>query len=145
MGVIFACAACVISRILLAEKAQEGRQFVRMMQTHVLAPELPVEDDAESDVVLPPKRRTRTRYPARVTIDWDAAGPDERAQAALAVLPIHYEDSNGITATDVAHRLGLDKANRVTPALRSLVKSGDARQHWDKANRRRKVYWRTSS
>lgn len=148
--VIFSALACAITRILLAEKADEGRRFKRGMEAAVMVP--PGVEDPESGIpihdsgiVIPPARRVRERYAYAVSIDWEAASPQERLDAVLSALPLHYEDSNGVTATDVAHRLGLDKANRVTGTLGRLTDAGLARAHNDKANRRRRVYWRTGS
>lgn len=78
---------------------------------------------------------------------WGEASPDERAAAVLAVLPTHYMDSNGITAMDVAHRLGIRDARpagRVAPVLRRLMENGDVQVRWDKANRRRRTYTKSA-
>lgn len=87
-----------------------------------------------------------TQYDQGVTIDWTSATSQERAQAVLGVLPLHYEDSNGITATDVAHRLGIGKASRVIAALNTLMADGRARGHWEMhRGHKRRCYWRTGS
>jgi hypothetical protein len=138
IGVILSFMAYAVSRITLTETAREGRRIQRSMEAAVAVTPPP------SRVVLPQERRTREEYPSDMDFDWEAASPQERAEAVLNVLPTHYEDSNGITAKDVAHRLRVEEWRQVTGPLRALRNAGTARAQYDKANRRRRVYWRTA-
>lgn len=89
--VIFSALACALTRILLAEKADEGRRWKRAMEAGVqVAPYVTQDEDEDEDatyhdaIVIPPERRTR--YAPDVNPDWIAASPEERSEAVLDAL-----------------------------------------------------------
>lgn len=118
------------------------REAMRLHRAAAL--EAAVASLPDSPIVLPQERRTRPARMPDVVIDWEHASPEERAEAVLETLPLHADDDNGLTAKSVAHRLGLDKPQQVTNALRSLRRDGRATSKWQRQNNRR-VYWRKSA
>ena len=150
IGVIMAFFAWAITRIFWKDARDEALAAAEHLEYAMATYPPPARGRDSPDILIPQERRTRPATLPEVAIDWDTATPEERAEAVLEVLPTHYEDSNGITSTDVAHRLGLKRNGRpvaylVAPTLRKLVLAGTARAHWDKSSRRRRVYWKTGS
>lgn len=148
IGVIMAFTARALARILLNDAAARANRAAENLRQAMYgyAPER-VTARPRSSIILPPGVRTREREGTLPVMDtsWADATADERAAAVLAVLPTHYDDSNGVTARDVAHRLGLKRGAQVSPVLGRMRDAGTAQAGWDKANRRRRVYWRSAA
>jgi hypothetical protein len=148
IGVIMAFTACALARIFLRDVGVKANRAAERLEQSMYGYEpQPVPVPPVSPVVLPPERRTRTPVDTLPGMDvsWDEASPEQRAEAVLAALPLHYEDANGVSAKDVAHRLGIrDRraATRVAPMLRALHAQGKVRTGQSAPGRRGKVYWR---
>lgn len=150
IALIMTFTAWALSRILLNDAAARAERAAEDLRQAMwgYAPER-VTTRPRSVIWTPPGSRTREREGTVPVMEkpWGEASSDEKAAAVLSVLPTHYEDSNGVTALDVAHRLGIRDARpagRVAPVLRKLVESGDVQVRWDKANRRRRTYTKSA-
>lgn len=151
--VVFACVARVAARLFLADAAANANSAAARLEHALLTypPSSAVPEPPE--VVIPPRRRSRSADRAGsiepMEPPWDDATPEQRREAILAALPIRSEDSNGITAGDVARRLGITRgpsrtsvAGHVAPTLRKLKLAGEVVSAWDEGPKRRRVYWR---
>lgn len=149
IALIMAFTFFALSRILLDDAATRAERAAEDLRAAMwgYAPER-VTTLPRSRIWTPGSRdRERAGTLPVMEKPWGEASSDERAAAILAVLPTHYEDSNGVTALDVAHRLGIRDprpAGRVAPVLRRLVENGDVQVRWDKANRRRRTYTKSA-
>lgn len=143
LGLIYAFMFFTISRIFTRDAILRGEDVVERLEAERHAALARAFAEPSPEIVLPQERRARPARVQGVSIDWGAASPEERAQAALDVLPLHADDDNGMTARSVAHRLGLDKPQRVGQALNQLRKDGRATSRWQRKDGRR-VYWRAT-
>jgi hypothetical protein len=150
IGVIMAFTAWALARILLDDAATRAERAAEDLRAAMYgyAPER-VTTRPRSRIWTPPGSQERESEGTVPVMEkpWADSSSDEKAAAVMSVLPTHYEDSNGVTAQDVAHRLGIRDvrpAGRVAPVLRKLVDRGDVQVRWDKANRRRRTYTKSA-
>lgn len=152
LAVIFACMLAFVARSFGPNRVtlEEANDVADRLELATLRyPRVVIVPEATPDppppaIVLPPERHTRPAIVPDMDFDWSTASPEERAEAVLAVLPYHADDDNGITAKSVAHRLGLDKPQRVGNALTTLRMRGLATSRWQRKDGRR-VYWRATA
>lgn len=145
LGLILSFTARALTRIFLGDAATRANRAAANLRAAMAGqPMARVTAKPESSIIIPPTVRQRTPESTIPVMDWSTATADERATAILAVLPTHYEDANGVTAKDIAHRLGMSRGSQVAPTLGHMRNAGTVQAGWDKSNRTRRVYHKTA-